>query len=183
MNTRFLRNIAAIYQRHFRDHKHERQFLSSISFFATFATARLVAYSIHQGQHFFPTIYVEGTHVHHLVYGIVLLLIVGYLWILQADTISPWRSRLVAVLYGVGAALTLDEFALWLNLRDVYWARQGRESIDAVILFGGLMLVGFWGGSFFQALLREFAHLLRRKIASDEPQEHAREPREIHRHS
>ena len=48
--------------------------------------------------------------------------------------------------YGIGAASTLDEFALWLNLRDVYWAREGRESIDAVILFGSFLLIGLWGG-------------------------------------
>ena len=42
-----------------------------------------------------------------------------------------WLSQLMALLYGVGAALTLDEFALWLRLEDVYWAREGRESIDA----------------------------------------------------
>jgi hypothetical protein len=61
-------------------------------------------------------------------------------------------------------ALTLDEFALWLNLRDVYWAREGRESIDAVILFGSLLLVGFWGGPFFHALWREFIRLRRRQV-------------------
>jgi len=62
----------------------------------------------------------------------------------------------MALLYGVGAALTLDEFALWLNLEDVYWARQGRESIDAVILFGALLLIGIWGRRFFLGLARGF---------------------------
>ena len=62
----------------------------------------------------------------------------------------------MSFLYGAGAALTLDEFALWLNLEDVYWARQGRASIDAIILFGALLLIGIWGGGFFQALWREF---------------------------
>ncbi len=60
----------------------------------------------------------------------------------------------MSVLYGVGAALTLDEFALWLNLEDVYWERQGRESIDAVILFGAFLSIGLWGGPFFHALLK-----------------------------
>jgi hypothetical protein len=55
--------------------------------------------------------------------------------------------------------LTLDEFALWLNLEDVYWAREGRASIDAVILFGTLLLVGIWGGRFLAAVAREFLHL------------------------
>ena len=86
-------------------------------------------------------------HVHHLPLGILLLLGVGYLWLAQVGTWSgrslDWPSRLTALLYGLGAALTLDEFALWrLRLEDVYWAREGRESIDAVILFGALLGVG-----------------------------------------
>jgi hypothetical protein len=55
----------------------------------------------------------------------------------------------MSVLYGVGAALTLDEFALWLNLKDVYFVREGRSSIDAVILFGALLAVGVWGAPLF----------------------------------
>jgi hypothetical protein len=56
----------------------------------------------------------------------------------------------MSILYGVGAALTLDEFALWLNLQaDVYWTRQGRSSIDAVILFGSLLMIGAWGAPLF----------------------------------
>jgi len=59
------------------------------------------------------------------------------------------------MLYGAGAALTLDEFALWLNLEDMYWARPGRESIDAIVLFGALSLIAIWGGGFFTAVARE----------------------------
>jgi len=58
----------------------------------------------------------------------------------------------MSILYGVGAALTLDEFALWLNLKDVYFVREGRSSIDAVILFGSLLAVGGWGAPLFSAL-------------------------------
>ena len=47
--------------------------------------------------------------------------------------------------YGVEAALTLDEFALWLNLEDMSWARPGHESIDAIVLFGALLLIVIWG--------------------------------------
>jgi hypothetical protein len=60
----------------------------------------------------------------------------------------------MALLYGVGAALTLDEFALWLNLRDVYWEREGRESIRAVFLFGSLLSMGLWGAPFLRELGR-----------------------------
>jgi hypothetical protein len=64
-------------------------------------------------------------------------------------------SRLTSTSYGAGAALTLDEFALWLNLQDVYWAKQGRESIDAVVLFGSLLSIAVLSKNF----LRELAHV------------------------
>ena len=84
-----------------------------------------------------------GVHVHHLVPGIVLMLLCGFLLALQPD--SPW-IELVAAGFGIGAGLTLDEYALWLHLEDVYWAEEGRRSVDAVVvaaLIGGLLLLGF----------------------------------------
>jgi hypothetical protein len=62
---------------------------------------------------------------------------------------------LTALVYGMAAALTLDEFALWLNLQDVYWTRKGRQSIDAAVLFGSLLLIGVHGWSFLGALARD----------------------------
>jgi hypothetical protein len=84
-----------------------------------------------------------GLHVHHLVFGIVLMLAAGFALALQPG--SPW-FELTAGVFGVGAGLTLDEFALWLHLEDVYWAEEGRRSVDAVViavLLGGLVLMGF----------------------------------------
>jgi hypothetical protein len=84
-----------------------------------------------------------GLHVHHLVFGIVLLLATGFALALQPP--SPWLEILAAG-FGVGAGLTLDEYALWLHLEDVYWAEEGRRSVDAVVisaLLGGLLLMGF----------------------------------------
>jgi len=84
-----------------------------------------------------------GLHVHHLVFGIVLMLIGGFVLALQPG--SPWLE-IVAAGFGIGAGLTLDEFALWLHLEDVYWAEEGRRSVDAVVvaaLVGGLILMGF----------------------------------------
>ncbi len=91
------------------------------------------------------------------MWGILILLLVGYGWLLDLgrshSPTSIFLSRLMSVSYGVGAALTLDEFALWLNLEpDAYWTRQGRISIDAVILFGGILAVGAWGAPFFRGL-------------------------------
>jgi hypothetical protein len=107
----------------------------------------------------FHDIYLGGRHIHHLVWGILLLLGVGFGWLVEAGSGSIESSifvgRLMSFLYGAGAALTLDEFALWLNLEDVYWSREGRESVDAIILFGALLLIAIWGGGFFKAIARE----------------------------
>jgi hypothetical protein len=84
-----------------------------------------------------------GLHVHHLVFGIVLLLLAGFALALQPP--SPWLE-IFAAGFGIGAGLTLDEYALWLHLEDVYWAEEGRRSVDAVViaaLIGGLLLLGF----------------------------------------
>jgi hypothetical protein len=84
-----------------------------------------------------------GLHVHHLVFGIILLLGAGFALALQPA--SP-GLEISAALFGIGAGLTLDEYALWLHLDDVYWAEEGRRSVDAVIvaaLVGGLVLMGF----------------------------------------
>jgi hypothetical protein len=70
-----------------------------------------------------------------------------------------WSSRLTAVLFGVASALTLDEFALWFTFRDVYWEREGRLSIDAVMLFGSLLSIAMWGGPFFRDVVRLWSRM------------------------
>ena len=96
-----------------------------------------------------------GRHIHHMTFGITGLLTVGYLWMLEIGVNEERRSsRVTAAVYGAGAALTLDEFALWLNLEDDYWTKQGRESIDAVALFGSLLVLSVLGKGFFADLLR-----------------------------
>jgi hypothetical protein len=85
----------------------------------------------------------SGLHLHHLVWGIVLMLITGFLGFAIARS-SPW-TEVLAALFGIGAGLTLDEFALWVHLRDVYWAEEGRASVDAVVVasvLGGLIVCG-----------------------------------------
>ena len=109
---------------------------------------------------------IRGLHIHHLVWGIFVLLLVGYGWLLDAGGGATPRSffiiRFMSVLYGAGAALTLDAFALWLNLEDVYWSSEGRASIDAVVLFSAVMLASIGGKRFFRALGREFLHMFER---------------------
>ena len=84
-----------------------------------------------------------GLHVHHLVFGIVLMLATGFALALQPP--SPWLE-VTAAGFGIGAGLTLDEYALWLHLEDVYWEEEGRRSVDALVVatvIGGLVLMGF----------------------------------------
>ncbi len=115
------------------DRPRRRLFIASVSFFLTFGGVRAVVYAILHQIPPFHFIQMGGRHIHHLVFGILILLFVGYAWLCEIGTGpsagSILVSRLLSILYGVGAALTLDEFALWLNLRDVYWPRVG---IDAV---------------------------------------------------
>jgi hypothetical protein len=84
-----------------------------------------------------------GLHLHHLVWGIVLMMVSGFLGFV-INAVSPW-NEILAGIFGVGAGLTLDEFALWIYLRDVYWAKEGRVSFDAVVvatMLGSLILLG-----------------------------------------
>jgi hypothetical protein len=151
----FLDRVGELYQRDIVDTGKVPQFLILISFLLTFLAVRFITHSIRDQRFrrlFHNVSGKGGRHIHHLVWGILLLLISGYL----ALAFDPDRVRnLLAVLFGVGAALTLDEFALWLNLEDVYWAKQGRSSVDAVIVFAtllGMILLGF---SFWVDLVRE----------------------------
>jgi hypothetical protein len=154
-----------IYQRHLGDSRRERQFLASLAFFVTFAVVRALTLAIHERRGPFHNVQFGGRHIHHMVWGISLLLIVGYGWLMQVGTgmgqSSRMMARAMALLYGIGAALTLDEFALWLNLEDVYWLPQGHESVQAVLLFGSLMSTGIWGARFVRGLARESWRLIK----------------------
>jgi hypothetical protein len=137
------------------DRPRRRMFIASVAFLVTFAGVRLLVTMIVHGIGPFHWVTVRGRHIHHLVWGILILLLVGYGWLLDLgrahSPLSIFLSRLMAVSYGVGAALTLDEFALWLDLDpNAYWNREGRASIDAVVIFGGLLAVGMWGAPFFR---------------------------------
>jgi hypothetical protein len=142
-----------------RDRPRRRMFIASVSFLVTFVGVRILVHRIVNHQGHFQWVVVRGFHIHHLVWGILILLLVGYGWLMDLgrshSPLSIFFSRLMSVSYGVGAALTLDEFSLWLNLEpDAYWSSSGRLSIDAIILFGSLLAVGAWGAPFFSGLQR-----------------------------
>ena len=149
------RDVHSLYYKHFGDRRKERQLFSTGSFFLTFATVRGITHAIRAERGPFKNITPGGRHIHHMTFGIGGVLTVGYLWLLEIGTNEQRQaSRITSIAYGSGAALTLDEFALWLNLADDYWTKQGRESIDAVALFGSLLVLSVLGKGFFNDLLR-----------------------------
>ena len=153
-------SIGALLQLLIPDSPRRRILLAAIAFVFSFALVRVLTWSIHNHVGPFHDIEMRGRHIHHLVFGIILLLVVGYAWMVDVGSeVSGWRleaRRLLCLLYGSGAALTLDEFALWLNLRDVYWAREGRSSLDAAILFGSFLIIGVAGAPLWRGLAGRF---------------------------
>jgi hypothetical protein len=132
-----LGSVASAYRDGIVDTGRETQFLFFVAFLVSFGFIRTSAHMIRAQVSWWPgNVSVGGTHVHHLVWGILLLLVCGYVGV-AIHPGDPWRD-LVAVGFGIGTGLTLDEFALWLNLKDVYWSKQGRRSIDAVMIAAGV---------------------------------------------
>lgn len=137
--------------------------MAAFGFFTTALVVRGITIAIHHNVGPFHDVSMHGRHIHHLVWGILGLLLVAYSWLSQIGTgetgDSAWMSRFTSMLYGCAAALTLDEFALWLNLKDVYWERQGHESYEALAVFGGILAVGVLGQPFFRGIGREIVGL------------------------
>jgi hypothetical protein len=138
-----LASLASTYETVIVDEGEQPMLFMLIAFGVTFGLTRFITHSIRSGRYsWLGNVEAGDTHIHHLVWGIVLLLITGVL----AIAVQP-PLEVTAITFGIGAALTLDEFALWLHLDDVYWSEQGRQSIDAVIVFtiiSGFMLIGVY---------------------------------------
>src|SRR3954469_13583187 len=136
-------SVASAYRDGIVDTGRETQFLFFVAFLLSFGFIRTSAHMIRAQVSWWPgNVEVGGTHIHPLVWGILLLLICGYVGV-AIHPGDPWRD-IVAIGFGIGTGLTLDEFALWLNLKDVYWEKQGRASIDAVVIaaaVSGILLV------------------------------------------
>jgi hypothetical protein len=116
-----------------------------VAFVAGFGCIRMSVRLIRARVRWWPGNVVAGpVHVHHMVFGVVLMGIGGVAELAVPPSSLAWRSG-PAVLFGLGTALVLDEFALILHLRDVYWTNEGRLSIDAVFAAAGvtaLLLIG-----------------------------------------
>ena len=139
-----LASLGSFFDEHIVDAHRLPAFVYLIFFLGTFAFIRTSAHMIRAQVSWWPgNVEVGGTHIHHLVWGILLLMIAGWVGIVVAP--EPPGREIVAAAFGIGTGLTLDEFALWLELRDVYWSAEGRKSIDAVIVAGILASFGVLG--------------------------------------
>jgi len=152
--------VIGLHLHHHLSPRRERAMFATLGFTLALAVTRGITTLLHKrGAGPNGGIIVGGVHIHHFVFGMVGLLLLSYAWVLLLGLEDkPPRTwfRLTAFAYGVCSALILDEFALWLNLRDVYWERQGRESVEALCAFGGLLL---WVG-----LIAPFAHAVWRHL-------------------
>ena len=131
--------------------------ISWLSFTGTFGGVRGVTHAIRDGKGPFRNLSVGGEHLHHYMWGIGLLAGVGAVAVRGDERLR--RHPATALAYGVGLALIMDEFALLLDLKDVYWAKQGRISVDLAVTGSSL------AGSYFAALpvLRKVARRRRRE--------------------
>ena len=112
--------------------------LCIIAFIVTFVVTRIIVRSIRSGRGPFKDNTVGGVHIHHVVPGIFLMIAGG---LMAIGSIGVGWSSAAGVIFGMGLALVLDEFALILHLQDVYWEEEGRLSVDAVFVIGGLMML------------------------------------------
>lgn len=151
---RYFSHIRYLYLKHISHKDKEGLFLVLVFFTLTFIVARLIVYSIKYhwlSPQYVGYIFFKDVHIHHLVFGILLLLIAGIIRIPRLD--DNW-VRFSSILYGIGAALTLDEFSLWLRLNpDAYFGSEGRISIDAVVLFTLIVSLTLGYGNFLRKIL------------------------------
>jgi hypothetical protein len=146
------RKIVAAYQQHV-DYRREAALRMWVAFIGTFVFLRLLTFGIRY--HLLPVKNVvtsSGLHIHHFVWGIVILLIVGFLGItIWSERLHPW----LATIFGIAAALVIDEYALWLNLQDVYWLPAGRSSIDIAILIAAVLGLYYAADRFWRKVVTE----------------------------
>ena len=127
-----------------------------ITFLLTFVVLRAITAIIHY--ELFPhgpfrnLVTASGLHIHHLFWGILLLMVTGF--VALATRAELWHLR-IAVIFGIALGLTLDEFALWLRLADVYWSPEGIESLKAGAVVAALLGLYAFGQPLWLAILRD----------------------------
>jgi hypothetical protein len=135
--------------------------LALAAFIVTFLATRCVTRMIRAGRGPFRDVSPGGQHVHHMVPGVVLMCVGGFGGVAAGG--RGWVAGLTAVLFGIGAGLVLDEFALMLYMQDVYWSDQGRKSVEIVVVTAALLVV----------LLAGFSPLGVNDVGEDEQQDRA----------
>src|SRR2546427_6106075 len=127
-----------------------------ITFLLTFVVLRAITAIIHY--ELFPhgpfrnLVTASGLHIHHLFWGVLLLMLTGF--VALATRAELWHLR-IAVIFGIALGLTLDEFALWLRLADVYWSPEGVESLKAAAVAASVLGVYGFGQPFWHAVVRD----------------------------
>ncbi len=134
------RTVGSIYHELVLKRSRDQQFWILSAFIPTFLIARLIVY-------LFPHLHLEadGSHIHHFAYGFILLAITGFIAIVRDAPASRW----VAMVYGVGLGLAVDEAGIWLRLQPTYYSRQSYDAIVLVsaILINATYFASFWGAT------------------------------------
>jgi hypothetical protein len=149
----FRHDVASAYGRHIRGKPVEASSLATVAYFVTLVIVRAFTTATHAETHDFLVI--AGVHVHHLVFGVFAILIAG---VFALDEVLRLTR---AALFGIGAALVLDEFALLVFLRDVYWLPQGSLSVAALVIGLLALAINAWRGRPF---FTEVAGTVRRRF-------------------
>ena len=137
-------DVVRAYDRHLRGRPVEASLAATVAYFATLAIVRVVTTAT-RGDSGGGYISIGGVHIHHLVFGVIALLVAGLFALDEVLRISR------AVLFGIGGALVLDEFALLVFLKDVYWLPQGSISVIAIVIGLVALIVNMWRGRWFLA--------------------------------
>jgi len=148
-------NVFRRVRRHYNKLDVSRQvaFRALVAFIIVFAFLRALTYVIHYNLLPIHNLVTKsGLHIHHLFWGILLLMVTGFAALATRN--PKWHLR-IAIFFGIALGLTLDEFALWLRLADVYWSPQGVESLKAGAVAAGLLGLYGFGQPLWHAVLRD----------------------------
>jgi hypothetical protein len=166
--------VKLAYQQHV-DYRKEAALRMWVAFIVTFIFLRALTFGIRYNLLPIHNVVTKsGLHIHHFVWGIFLLLLVGFLGLVLEQ--ARWHPR-IGIIFGIAAALIIDEFALWLNLQDVYWATAGRSSIDLAIVVAALLGLYYAANHFWNQVVREAGMALSILRRGEQRLERRRQPK------